>query len=69
MSNLPAVTRALLIANIAIFLLQMAGADSAIIAHFALWPLGPHQLVRMDDGSVMSLGFQPWQLITYSFLH
>ncbi len=69
MPRLPAVTRALLIANIAIFLLQMAGADTAIIARFALWPLGPHQLVRMADGSVMSLGFQPWQLITYSFLH
>jgi membrane associated rhomboid family serine protease len=69
MPNLPAVTRALLIANIAIFALQMLGGDVAIVAHFALWPLGPQQLVRMDDGSVLALGFQPWQLITYSFLH
>ena len=69
MPNLPPVTRALLLANIAIFLLQLAGADAAIIAHFALWPLGVHQLVRMDDGSLVSLGFEPWQLVTYSFLH
>lgn len=69
MPNLPAVTRALLIANVVIFALQMLGGDSVIVAHFALWPLGPQQLVRMDDGSVFALGFQPWQLITYSFLH
>ena len=69
MPNLPPVTRALLVANIAIFLLQMAGADATIVAHFALWPLGQQQLARMADGSVIALGFEPWQLITYSFLH
>jgi membrane associated rhomboid family serine protease len=69
MPNLPLVTRALLIANIAIFLLQQTGAEAAIVAHFALWPFGAQQLARMDDGSVIALGFQPWQLLTYSFLH
>lgn len=69
MPNFPPVTRALLVANIAIFLLQMAGADATIVAHFALWPLGPDQLVRMDGGSVIAIGFEPWQLVTYSFLH
>ena len=38
MPNLPLVTRALLIANIAIFLLQQTGAEASIVAHFALWP-------------------------------
>ena len=69
MPRVPPVTRALLIANIAIFAVQMAGGDAAIIAHFALWPLGPHQLARMGNGAVTALGFEPWQLITYSFLH
>jgi membrane associated rhomboid family serine protease len=69
MPNLPTVTRALLIANIAIFLLQQAGFDPTLVAHFALWPFGEHHLARMGDDSVISLGFEPWQLVTYSFLH
>jgi len=51
---LPPVTRNLVIANIVIFLVEMAVGDEAI-ARFALWPLG-------------SL-FAPWQLVTYAFLH
>jgi membrane associated rhomboid family serine protease len=69
MPAIPIVTRTLLIANVAIFVLQMLGGDAVIIAHFALWPLGAHKLAQMADGSVISLGFQPWQLITYGFLH
>jgi membrane associated rhomboid family serine protease len=69
MPNLPTVTRALLIANIAIFLLQQAGFDPTLVAHFALWPFGEQHLARMGDDSVISLGFEPWQLVTYSFLH
>ena len=61
MPRIPPVTRALLIANIVVFLLQQVTGD-ALIVHFALWPLGqsPYQDVP---------GFEPWQLITYSFLH
>jgi membrane associated rhomboid family serine protease len=54
MFPLPPVTRALIIANVAVFLAeQMTGG--LLIEWFALWPFGP--------------GFLPWQVITYSFLH
>lgn len=64
--DLPPVTRALLIANVAVYLLQMLmqmqGNGDALIAYFALWPLGPSQYSDVP-------GFQIWQLVTYSFLH
>ena len=59
--DLPPVTRALLIANIAVYLLQMLTGD-ALLIHFALWPLGPSHYADVA-------GFEPWQLVTYSFLH
>ena len=68
MPRIPRVTAALLIANVLVFLLQQA-APAFMTVHFALWPFGVHQVERLD-GSVVSLSlFQPWQLITYSFLH
>ncbi|MCC7485026.1 MAG: rhomboid family intramembrane serine protease [Burkholderiales bacterium] len=54
MQPIPPVTRALIIANVALFLAQ-AFADNVLLELFALWPLGP--------------GFAPWQIVTYSFLH
>lgn len=68
MQSLPAVTRVLLIVNIAVFFLQMATGDSLLV-HFALWPLGPHRPAQLDDASVTMVGFQPWQVVTYGFLH
>jgi membrane associated rhomboid family serine protease len=59
--DLPPVTRALLIANVAVYLLQMLTGE-ALLIHFALWPLGPSQYADVA-------GFEPWQLVTYSFLH
>ena len=59
--DLPPITRALLIANVAIYLLQMLTGD-ALIVHFALWPLGPSQFAVVP-------GFEPWQIVTYAFLH
>lgn len=59
--DLPPVTRALLFANIAIYLLQMLTGD-LLIVHFALWPLGPSQFTDVP-------GFEPWQVVTYGFLH
>ena len=50
---MPPVTQALVIANVVVFLLQMSGGE-ALVEWFALWP---------GDG------FQPWQLVTYAFLH
>jgi membrane associated rhomboid family serine protease len=57
---LPPITRLLLIANVAVFLLQFVIGDLLII-WFALWPFHtPH-----DFGA----GFLPWQVISYGFLH
>ena len=52
---MPAVTRALIFVNVAVFLLEMAGGSGPLVSRFALWPLGPL--------------FAPWQPITYAFLH
>lgn len=57
------VTQALLIANIAAYMLQ-AVAGPALFASFALWPFHVPAAV-LSDGA----GFAPWQLVTYSFLH
>jgi membrane associated rhomboid family serine protease len=55
---MPPVTLNLLILNVAVFLLQgVAGPE--LFAWFALWPPG------MRDGP----GFEPWQLLSYGFLH
>ena len=49
------VVRALLIANVAIFLLELVAFDP-LIELFALWPLdAPY--------------FKPWQVVSYAFLH
>jgi membrane associated rhomboid family serine protease len=48
------VTQSLLIANIAVYLLQSV-VGGPLFDYFALWPLNS--------------GFAPWQLVTYSFLH
>src|SRR5665213_3195111 len=55
------VVRALLIADILIFGLQ-ALAGQGLVIDFALWPWGGNQLYRTPP-------FEPWQLITYAFLH
>jgi len=54
-------TRTLLIANVAVFLLQSVTGDR-LIAAFALWPLG-------GADTPGGISFQPWQIVTYSFLH
>jgi membrane associated rhomboid family serine protease len=68
MQNIPPVTRFLLIANVLIFGLQQLSGGS-IDAHFALWPLGETQLLPLPGGSMIPVGFEPWQLVTYAFLH
>jgi membrane associated rhomboid family serine protease len=57
---MPPVTTALIVANVAVFLLQ--SAVPGLIAPFALWPLAASGL---DAG----VAFAPWQLLTYAFLH
>lgn len=51
---MPPVTQALLITNVAVFLLQSASGGQ-LEDWFALWPLGPR--------------FEIWQLVSYGFLH
>jgi membrane associated rhomboid family serine protease len=57
---IPTATRALLIANVAIFLLQQVTGD-ALLGSFALWPLGAE--------AAGGAPFEVWQLVSYSFLH
>lgn len=58
---MPPVTRTLIIANVAVFLLE-SGGDASLFAWFALWP--PASLAEPS-----APGFAIWQLVTYSFLH
>jgi membrane associated rhomboid family serine protease len=52
--TLPPATRAILLANIVVYLLELFAPDS-LTTTFALWPPGPL--------------FHPWQVVTYAFLH
>jgi membrane associated rhomboid family serine protease len=67
-NSLPPVTRNLLIANIAVFLLQQVMGDYLMV-HFALWPWGADQILKAANGADISVGFRFWQLLTYGFLH
>jgi membrane associated rhomboid family serine protease len=57
--GLPPVTRALLTACVVGYALQWLTADT-LLYRFALWPLG---------SDPFEPGFQPWQLVSYAFLH
>ena len=54
------VTTALIVANVAVYLLQ--GVLPGLVGPFGLWPLAASQ-------ADPRLGFAPWQLVTYAFLH
>ena len=60
--DLPPITRFLILANITVFLLQLL-MGPILVVWFALWPLGG---AMTGPGAV---GFLPWQLFTYAFLH
>jgi membrane associated rhomboid family serine protease len=56
LGSLPPATRGLILANVAVFLLQQVpGLSEEMLRLFALWPLGTL--------------FRPWQVVTYAFLH
>ena len=65
--RLPPVTLGLLLALAAGHGLQLLLGDR-FSAELALWPLGPHLLVPLESGLV-DVGFEPWQLLSYGFLH
>jgi membrane associated rhomboid family serine protease len=69
-SNMPPVTKALLIANGLVFLLQQMLGDAAFYP-FMLWPLGSGGMDLLTAGgdAFPSQAFMPWQLLTYAFLH
>jgi membrane associated rhomboid family serine protease len=52
--SLPPITRGLIVANIAVFLLEFLFGER-MLELLALWPVGPL--------------FHPWQLVSYAFLH
>ena len=64
LTNLPPVTKGLLIANAGVFLLQ-ALLGSAVFAPLMLWPLGMDAYAQATGLP----GFLPWQLLSYGFLH
>ena len=63
MNPIPPVTKYLLWAIAIAFGLQTMQQETAL-RYFALWPLGD-----FGDGAGGSVGFQPWQLLTYALLH
>ena len=56
---MPPGTKLLILANVAVFLLEQLAPR--LIGSFALWPLNAAQSVGAS--------FAPWQLVTYAFLH
>ena len=63
-SNLPPVTKALLIANGVAFVLQLMLGNPTFYP-FMLWPLGEGGI----DPYASIQTFMPWQLVSYGFLH
>jgi membrane associated rhomboid family serine protease len=59
---MPRATQAIIGANIVVFLLQASMGDWATV-WLALWPLNASAAFGPE------VGFAPWQLVTYSFLH
>jgi len=66
--DLPPVTRALLLANVAMYLLQL-WLGEPFQAPLELWPWGPHQQSLLPNGDSITVGFEFWQVLTYGFLH
>ncbi len=64
LARIPPVTKALLIANGIVFLLQW-GLGNTALSSFMLWPLGSGEYNPFAAGRE----FMPWQLLTYGFMH
>lgn len=63
-SVVPPVIRLLILANAGVFLAEMAFMPG-LTAAFGLWPAGSFAVPGMPG----RVGFEPWQLLTYAFLH
>lgn len=62
LNKLPPITRGLIVVNILMFVGEQLLGDNLILP-LALWPA---QSSPLSDGL---MSFQPWQLLTYGFLH
>jgi membrane associated rhomboid family serine protease len=60
---MPRATQAIIGANVVVFLLQQFSLGDYATIWFALWPIND------ADAFGNGIHFQPWQVITYSFLH
>jgi membrane associated rhomboid family serine protease len=77
--DLPPATRALLIANVVMFLLQLVTGDASAFGaihhlgwmteHLGLWPWGPDHVGYDGNGNLLHVGFRIWQVVSYGFLH
>lgn len=64
---IPPITRNLLWIMAGVFLAQQFLAVQ--LAPFMLWPWGDFPVGNGPDGIPISVGFQPWQLLSYGFMH
>jgi membrane associated rhomboid family serine protease len=56
MFPMPPAIRSLLLINVAVWALQLLDSGGVMERYFALWPVGSPE-------------FEPWQVLTYAFLH
>jgi membrane associated rhomboid family serine protease len=62
----PATTGLLWAIGIGYLLQQMVGIEA--MRYFMLWPLGEYPMMA-SDGTPITVGFLPWQILTYGFMH
>lgn len=69
-NHLPKGIQALLWINGIVFLLQkLLDPSGTAFAAFYLWPIGLEPSALGVDTLPFGIGFMPWQLLTYGFLH
>ena len=61
----PSIVQILLVVNVGMFLFELSTAGEQLLRFLALWPVGAS--VAYPVGAFPQ--FEPWQLVTYSFLH
>jgi len=67
MPPVPPVTKALLLACGLVYVLQLVLGEVTMLP-FMLWPAGDYAL-GTHQGQMITVGFLPWQLFTYGFMH
>jgi membrane associated rhomboid family serine protease len=65
--HLPSMTRNLLWIIAIVYLAQQFLGDA--LTPFMLWPFGDYPIGIGSDGLPATIGFQPWQLLSYGFMH